>query len=58
MDLPEPRYQTNAGRCSCPDFKYRGHLRVCKHVHRLRFCLGYIAQQEAVNRQGSHATII
>ena len=30
------KYYTTTSHCSCLDFWYRGHIRICKHVRRLR----------------------
>ena len=30
------KYFTSLDGCSCPDWRYRGHIRPCKHVSALR----------------------
>ena len=32
-----------ASNCSCPDYRYRGRLRPCKHVLELRAALDVVA---------------
>ena len=51
MQLPPPRYRTTIEpcACSCPDWQYRGRLRPCKHVSRLREAKNYVEAQTAVN---------
>ena len=41
-------YYTTTEACSCPDFRYRGRLRPCKHIRRLRDAHALI---EATNRK-------
>ena len=44
-----PKYVTTAEMCGCADFKYRGHIRPCKHIGRLKEATEYVAAQEALN---------
>ena len=39
MEKPAARYFTTVDRCSCPDFRFRGRQRPCKHVLALRTAL-------------------
>ena len=45
----ESRYFTtvNPPCCSCLDFWYRGHIRICKHVRRLREAEALLAANTA-----------
>ena len=41
-------YYTTTEACSCPDFRYRSHIRPCKHVKALRDAHALI---DATNRK-------
>ena len=41
--------KVNPPCCSCPDWLYRGRIRPCKHVRRLRDAYALIASQDAKN---------
>ena len=47
--LVVPKYRTTAGACACGDFRYRGHIRPCKHVRSLRIALEHVKAQNAIN---------
>ena len=51
MELPPPKYRTTIepDGCTCPDWQYRGRLRPCRHVNRLREAKNYVERQNAVN---------
>ena len=36
------RYYTAVDRCSCPDWRFRGQIRPCKHIKALRDALALI----------------
>ena len=44
-----PRYRTDEGACSCPDWWYRRPLDGCKHMQKLRSALAWVRAQQEFN---------
>ena len=45
----EVKYYTSTRACSCPDWRYRGHIRPCKHVRALVDAYALIRSQDIKN---------
>lgn len=49
MTSDRPRYYTTERACSCPDWKFRGRSRPCKHVKALRKAGELVESQREFN---------
>ena len=47
LTKPEAKYFTSTEACSCPDWRFRGRQRPCKHVEALRQAVAVIAATNA-----------
>ena len=56
-DVEPSKHFTTLKGCSCPDWRFRGHIRACKHVRALREALELIESVKAKwqTREADHA---